>query len=74
MEANNQPDKKERTVNLANLTVDDCFNLIFNALNKANSQGVFELDEAYVLKIAHNNLKMKFKELVTVQDSNNEEE
>ena len=69
MEANNQTEKKERTVNLANLTVDDCFNLIFNALNKANSQGVFELDEAYVLKIAHNNLKMKFKELIT-EDSN----
>jgi hypothetical protein len=51
---NTQP---EKTVNLANLTLDDSMNLIWNALNKANSQGVFSIDESYVIKVAHNKIK-----------------
>ncbi|VVU95121.1 hypothetical protein CPAV1605_846 [seawater metagenome] len=51
----------EKTVNLANLSNEDCLNLLFNALNKANANGVFQLDEAYVLKIAHNHLRQQLK-------------
>ena len=47
----------EKTVNLANMTLDDSMNLIWNALNKANSQGVFTIDESYVIKVAHNKVK-----------------
>tara|TARA_B100001093_G_C26163224_1_gene732474 strand:+ start:344 stop:580 length:237 start_codon:yes stop_codon:yes gene_type:complete len=53
----NQTQTQEKTVNLANLTVDDSMNLIWNALNKANSQGVYTIDESYVIKVAHNKLK-----------------
>ena len=54
---NSNNNTQEKTVNLANLTVDDSMNLIWNALNKANSQGVFTIDESYVIKVAHNKLK-----------------
>ena len=47
----------EKTVNLANITADDSLNLIWNALNKASNQGVFTIDESYVIKVAHNKLK-----------------
>jgi len=47
----------EKTVNLANMTLDDSMSLIWNALNKANSQGVFTIDESYVIKVAHNKVK-----------------
>ena len=65
-ENKSMPQNNERTVNLANLSSEDCLNLIFNALNKANSNGVFQLDEAYVLKIAHNHLKQQ----ITSQENN----
>jgi hypothetical protein len=61
-EKSTENNNEERTVNLANLSSEDCLNLIFNALNKANSKGVFQLDEAYVLKVAHNHLKTTLKE------------
>ena len=47
----------EKTVNLANLTADDSLSLIWNALNKASNQGVFTIDESYVIKVAHNKLR-----------------
>jgi len=47
----------EKTVNLANMTLDDSLTLLWNALNKANSQGVFNIDESYVIKVAHNKIK-----------------
>ena len=47
----------EKTVNLSNLTIDESMNLIWNALNKANSQGVYTIDESYVIKVAHNKVK-----------------
>ena len=54
----------EKTVNLANLTSDDSLNLLWNALNKASNQGVFTIDESYVIKVAHN----KIKSSITVQN------
>lgn len=66
---NNTNQAQEKTVNLANLTVDDSMNLIWNALNKANSQGVFTIDESYVIKVAHNKLKTS----VTTKSSVEEE-
>tara|TARA_B100001248_G_scaffold253103_1_gene229977 strand:- start:136 stop:360 length:225 start_codon:yes stop_codon:yes gene_type:complete len=59
-------DNSEKTVNLANMTVDDSMSLIWNALNKANSQGVFTIDESYVIKVAHNKVKTT---LVSKQDN-----
>ena len=58
-------ENSEKTVNLANMTVDDSMSLIWNALNKANSQGVFTIDESYVIKVAHNKVKTT---LVSKQD------
>jgi glutathione synthase/RimK-type ligase-like ATP-grasp enzyme len=62
-------ENSEKTVNLANMTVDDSMSLIWNALNKANSQGVFTIDESYVIKVAHNKVKTT---LVSKQDDNTE--
>lgn len=59
----------EKTVNLANMTLDDSMSLIWNALNKANSQGVFTIDESYVIKVAHN----KVKSNLVAKPSNNEQ-
>ena len=59
----------EKTVNLANMTLDDSMSLIWNALNKANSQGVFTIDESYVIKVAHN----KVKSNLVAKQSNNEQ-
>ena len=47
----------EKTVNLANMSLDDSLSLLWNALNKANGQGVFNIDESYVIKVAHNKIK-----------------
>ena len=59
MENTQTPDNAsaEKTVNLANLTTNDSLNLIWNALNKASNQGVFTIDESYVIKVAHNKIK-----------------
>ena len=59
----------EKTVNLANMTLDDSMSLIWNALNKANSQGVFTIDESYVIKVAHN----KVKSNLVAKPNNNEQ-
>ena len=67
MEQNQTQDKQ---VNLADLTASECLNLLWTALNKANTAGAFQLDEAYVLKVAHNNVKNKLRELEESKTNN----
>ena len=68
MDKTQSVENNEKTVNLANMTLDDSMNLIWNALNKANSQGVFTIDESYVIKVAHNKVKTSLVSKDQVQD------
>lgn len=42
---------------IEDMTKEDFIDLVWNALNKANTKGVYTIDEAYVLKIAITKLK-----------------
>ena len=71
-QAQQQEQPQQQTINLANLSTNDCLNLIWNALNKANSTGAFQIDEAYVLKIAHNNLRNRLRAVTETTEQQTE--
>jgi hypothetical protein len=52
-------DKQEQQIDLNKMTKEDAMQIIWTALNKASTKGVFTLDESYVIKTAF----MHFKQI-----------
>ena len=42
---------------IEDMTKDDFIELVWNALNKANTKGVYSIDEAYLIKLTYEKLK-----------------
>jgi hypothetical protein len=49
--------ESESQVDLTKLTTEQAYQFMWNALNKACKQGVFTIDESYVIKVSSNHIK-----------------
>jgi hypothetical protein len=52
---------------LSRLSNDELLSILWNGLNKANLKGVYNIDEAYLLKICYSKLKN------TISQNNNQQ-
>lgn len=52
MDQDNQNKKK-----LSDMNNTELLDLLWSALNKANTKGVYSIDEAYIIKLAYEKLK-----------------
>ena len=53
----NSTNNTENQKNLNEMTNTEVLDVLWNALNKANSKGVFSIDEAFTLKVLYDRLK-----------------
>ena len=53
----NQQSPHNEKKNIDEMTNIELLDVLWNALNKANSKGVFIIDEAFTLKVIHEKLK-----------------
>jgi len=58
MDSNNVKEESEVTQKkLEDLSRDDIYDIIWNAVNKASKQGVYNIDESYTIKIVFDRLR-----------------
>jgi hypothetical protein len=58
MDSNNVKEESEVTQKkLEDLSKDDIYDIIWNAVNKASKQGVYNIDESYTIKIVFDRLR-----------------
>lgn len=57
MDNNIKEDSEATQKKLEDLTKEDIYDIIWNAVNKASKQGVYNIDESYTIKIVFDRLR-----------------
>lgn len=60
---------EQKQLNLADMNALQSLDLIYNLVNRANTKGVFNLDEAYVLKVAFEKVATVLRESESKKES-----